>query len=117
MVREARAAYRRRDEEAAQQRKNIADAQQQTDSPRRGERSWWEASGIDGAADIAMSPLPEETDLAEEVENEETDEEKIKKLGFAHTEDGAHPRIKWEVMEPSEPESPESGEGSSSSSK
>ncbi|KAE8447689.1 hypothetical protein EG329_010495 [Mollisiaceae sp. DMI_Dod_QoI] len=56
MVREARAAYRRRDEELAQRRNQTDSIGPPGDVPRRGERSWWEAVGVDGA----MSPLNED---------------------------------------------------------
>lgn len=56
MVREARAAYRRRDEELAQRRNQTDSVATVGELPRRGERSWWEAVGVDGA----MSPVNEE---------------------------------------------------------
>jgi hypothetical protein len=55
MVREARAAYQRRDEELAQ-RKTQADFSTPHGDFRRTERSWWEAAGLDGT----MSPVAEE---------------------------------------------------------
>lgn len=56
MAREARAAYQRRDKEIAQ-RRNLTDSTAIVgEVPRRGERSWWEAVGVDGA----MSPVSEE---------------------------------------------------------
>lgn len=64
MVREARAAYRRRDEEMAQRRSEagIAGALQ---DPRRGERSWWEGAGQDGVMD--MTPAVEVSNPIEAV--------------------------------------------------
>jgi G protein-coupled receptor GPR1 len=56
MAREAKAAYRRRDEEMAYRRTEVS--QQMLDSTARGERSWWEAAGLDGPG--GMSPMPEE---------------------------------------------------------
>jgi G protein-coupled receptor GPR1 len=53
MVREARAAYQRRDVELAQQR-NATDSI--GEGPGRGERSWWEVAGVDGTT----SPMSEE---------------------------------------------------------
>jgi G protein-coupled receptor GPR1 len=111
MVREARAAYRRRDEESAQQRKTLADAQR-IEGNRRGERSWWEAADTDGAVDISMSPVPEEeSNPTEDTIMSSTDEES-KKLDFDHSENASrNPQILWDL---SEPVSPVSGEGSSS---
>lgn len=54
MFREARAAYRRRDEEMAQQRTENVNMGNNGDSKK--ERSWWEASGLDPV----MSPLAED---------------------------------------------------------
>ncbi|CZR63496.1 related to G protein-coupled receptor [Phialocephala subalpina] len=56
MVREARAAYQRRDEELAQRRTLTDLSATAGESPRRGGRSWWESAGVDGA----MSPVSEE---------------------------------------------------------
>lgn len=55
MVREARAAYQRRDVELAQ-RRNATDSLGPAEGLRRGERSWWEAVGADGT----VSPVSEE---------------------------------------------------------
>lgn len=63
MVREARAAYRRRDEELAQRKEQVEKSHAETptaEGARRAERSWWEAAGIDGGADSSMSPVAEE---------------------------------------------------------
>ena len=62
MVREARAAYKRRDEELAQRRSEVdGNGAAGERRGRRGERSWWEGAGVDGAADQGtMSPVPEE---------------------------------------------------------
>lgn len=60
MVREARAAYQRRDEELAARRNDSCGPNGEVS--RKGERSWWEVPGQDGAVDIeAMSPVAEET--------------------------------------------------------
>ena len=56
MVREARAAYKRRDEELAQ-RKTQANVSTPHRDSQKTEKSWWEASGLDGT----MSPVAEET--------------------------------------------------------
>jgi G protein-coupled receptor GPR1 len=112
MVREARAAYRRRDEEIAQQRKTQAEASH-ADSARRGERSWWEAAGVNGVADLSVSPVAEEvSNPMEDIILSPTDEAKTKKLDTSHAENAArNQQIKWDL---SEPVSPVSGEGSSS---
>jgi len=57
MVREARAAYQRRDEELTQ-RRSQNDPPGAHEGTRRGERSWWEGTGLDGVG--AMSPVTEE---------------------------------------------------------
>ncbi|KAH6676735.1 G protein-coupled glucose receptor regulating Gpa2-domain-containing protein [Halenospora varia] len=64
MVREARAAYRRRDEELAQRRTQNAvegcDGRPGSGA-RRGERDWWDREGGDGRSDFPqMSPVAEE---------------------------------------------------------
>jgi hypothetical protein len=56
MVREARAAYKRRDEELAQ-RKTQANVSTPHRDSQKTEKSWWEAAGLDGT----MSPVAEET--------------------------------------------------------
>jgi G protein-coupled receptor GPR1 len=55
MVREARAAYKRRDEELAQ-RKTKANVSTPHRDSQKTEKSWWEATGLDGT----MSPVAEE---------------------------------------------------------
>ncbi len=116
MVREARAAYKRRDEELAQRKEQAekSQAHSPTETTKRGERSWWEAAGIDGGVDTAMSPVAEEvSNPMEDVVVSSSDEES-KKADFDHSEDvtlNRNPQIKWDL---SEPVSPVSGEGSSS---
>ncbi|KAE9371195.1 hypothetical protein N431DRAFT_409675 [Stipitochalara longipes BDJ] len=117
MVREARAAYKRRDEELAQRKEQAekSNAHSPTETTKRGERSWWEATGIDGGADTSMSPVAEEvSNPMEDVVVSSSDEES-KKVDVDHSEDVVVSRsqqIKWDL---SEPVSPVSGEGSSSS--
>ena len=53
VVREARAAYRRRDEELAERR---SESEQSRDVTARGGRMWWDGVGMD----IAMTPVSEE---------------------------------------------------------
>jgi len=115
MVREARAAYRRRDEETAQQRKTLADAAN-TESHRRGERSWWDAAGTDAAVDISMSPVAEEVSTPmEDIIMSSADEDDSKKLDFDHSEIATrNPQITWDLTEPVSPVSPLSAQGSSS---
>jgi G protein-coupled receptor GPR1 len=112
MVREARAAYRRRDEEIAQQRKTLADAVHK-EGTRRGERSWWETADTDGAVDISMTPVAEEvSNPIEDTIISSTDEEELKKLDFDHSENATrNPQVTWDLEEPV---SPMSVEGSSS---
>jgi G protein-coupled receptor GPR1 len=116
MVREARAAYKRRDEEIAQRKeqveKNHADAP--AEGTKRGERSWWEAAGVDGGVHTSMSPLAEEVSNPMEDIAVSTPDEDEEKLDAEHSEDiaaGRNQQIKWDL---SEPVSPVSGEGSSS---
>ena len=119
MVREARAAYRRRDEELAQRKEQAekVHALTPTESAKRGERSWWEATGIDGAA---MSPVAEEVaNPMEDIVFPSPDEEKELKIpdGELHHEEDISivrggQQIRWDL---SEPVSPVSGEGSNSS--
>jgi G protein-coupled receptor GPR1 len=60
MVREARAAYRRRDEELAQRRNDVESLAVHGDETRRGERSWWDTL-VGGSRDLGgMSPVSEE---------------------------------------------------------
>jgi G protein-coupled receptor GPR1 len=120
MVREARAAYRRRDEELAQRKEQVekGHAHAPTDATKRGERSWWEAAGIDGVVDTSMSPVAEEvSNPMEDIAIPSPDEEKgMEFAGGEHDEDiavGRNQQIKWDL---SEPVSPVSGEGSGSSS-
>lgn len=57
MDREARAAYLRRDEEAAARRvESFGPQNGEAVTAKKGERSWWENLGMDGA----MSPVAEE---------------------------------------------------------
>jgi G protein-coupled receptor GPR1 len=71
MVKEARSAYRRRDEELAQRRNQVEAAASGANGDtgsRRGERSWWDSTGLDGAGDLpAMSPVTEEGNPMEDV--------------------------------------------------
>jgi len=64
MVREARAAYRRRDEELAQRRSEITSVATASDAINiRRERSWWDGLGLDGPPGGGlqmMSPVAEE---------------------------------------------------------
>jgi G protein-coupled receptor GPR1 len=115
MVREARAAYRRRDEEMAQQKKTQADTLQ-VEGTRRGERSWWEAAGVAGVADLSMSPVAEEvSNPMEDIILSSVEEEKSKKFDICHTENAPrNQQIRWDTSEPVSPVSPMSGEGSSS---
>ena len=115
MVREARAAYKRRDEELAQRKEQAEKSHtaSPTETTKRGERSWWEAAGIDGGVDTSMSPVAEEmSNPMEDIIVSSSDEES-KKVGVNHSEDVAvrSQQIKWDL---SEPVSPVSGEGSSS---
>jgi len=116
MVREARAAYKRRDEEMAQRKEQVVrnNADPLAEGARRGERSWWEAAGVDGGADTSMSPFAEEASNPMENNAVHTPDEGKEKLDIEHSEDIAIARnqqIKWDL---SEPVSPVSGEGSSS---
>lgn len=120
MVREARAAYRRRDEELAQRKEQVekGHAHTPTDTTKRGERSWWEAAGIDGVVDTSMSPVAEEVaNPMEDIAFPSPDEEKGMKMASGEHEGdiaiGRNQQIKWDL---SEPVSPVSGEGSGSSS-
>jgi G protein-coupled receptor GPR1 len=116
MVREARAAYKRRDEEMAQRKeqvvKNHADAP--AEGARRAERSWWEAAGVDGGAEPSMSPLADEvSNPMEDIAVSSSAEDK-EKMDTEHSEDIAvvrNQQIKWDLSKPC---SPVSGEGSSS---
>ena len=69
MVKEARSAYKRRDEEIAQRRVEAAASGANGEAgPRKVERSWWDASGFDGPVDKpakSMSPVTEENDPLE----------------------------------------------------
>lgn len=93
MVREARAAYKRRDEEMAQRKeqvvRNHADAP--AEGARRGERSWWEAAGVDGGAETSMSPLAEEASNPMEDIAVPSPDEDSEKLDTEHSEDIAVP--------------------------
>jgi G protein-coupled receptor GPR1 len=116
MVREARAAYRRRDEELAQRKEQVekSHADAPAEGTRRGERSWWEAAGIDGVVDTSMSPVAEEVSNPMEDILVPSPDEETKKLDVGHSEDivvGRSQQIKWDL---SEPVSPVSGESSSS---
>jgi G protein-coupled receptor GPR1 len=63
MVREARAAYQRREEELAQRRSEILQASPSRGPDQKREKSWWEASGLDGvmatATDERSNPMDE----------------------------------------------------------
>jgi G protein-coupled receptor GPR1 len=84
MVREARAAYKRRDQEIAQQRKVHADGIQ-AEGTRKG--SWWETAGVEGVADLAMSPVAEEvSNPMEDIILAPVEKERSKKLDISHTE-------------------------------
>ncbi|PMD36189.1 hypothetical protein L207DRAFT_637343 [Hyaloscypha variabilis F] len=116
MVREARAAYKRRDEELAQRKEQAekSQAHSPTETTKRGERSWWEAAGIDGGVDTTMSPVAEEVSNPMEDVIVSSSDEESKKADFDHSEDvtlNRNPQVKWDL---SEPVSPVSGEGSSS---
>ena len=116
MVREARAAYKRRDEEMAQRKEQVVrnNADAPAEGARRGERSWWEAAGVDGGADTSMSPFAEEASNPMENNAVHTPDEGKEKLDIEHSEDIAIARnqqIKWDLREPV---SLVSGEGSSS---
>jgi len=87
MVREARAAYQRRDEELAQ-RRTEADIL----PTRRIERSWWESTGIDGVRDSVMSPVAEEVsnpmeDFVVLDENTRSDGDICMKVETGHSRD------------------------------
>lgn len=119
-MREARAAYRRRDEEIAQRKvaAEKSNAHTPTEGPKRGERSWWEAAGVDGGVDTSMSPVAEEVGnpMEDVVVSSSSSDEESRKVDVTHAEDIAARRnlqIKWDL---SEPVSPVSGEGSGSSS-
>lgn len=80
MVREARAAYQRREEELAQRRLEAVRGAQKGE--RKRERTWWEAAGLDGA----MRTVQEEhSDSLEDIEasvstqswDDETDETRV----------------------------------------
>ncbi|KAM3065788.1 G protein-coupled receptor gpr1 [Clarireedia jacksonii] len=60
MAREARAAYRRRDEELAQRRFEASQNNQSIEGNSRRDRSWWDVTGIDGMGVVAMTPVAEE---------------------------------------------------------
>jgi G protein-coupled receptor GPR1 len=116
MVREARAAYKRRDEEMAQRKEQVVrnNADTPAEGARRGERSWWEAAGVDGGAETSMSPMTEEvSNPMEDIAVSSSAEDK-EKLDTEHSEDIAVARnqqIKWDLREPV---SLVSSEGSSS---
>lgn len=84
MVREARAAYQRRDVEFAQ-RRNVTDSVGAAESLRRGERSWWEPVGIHGT----ISPLNEE--ISNPMEEDEAVFPSSKEVSSGHkkSRDGA----------------------------
>jgi G protein-coupled receptor GPR1 len=119
MVREARAAYKRRDQELAQRKEQAeqSHAHTPTEAVKREERSWWDGTGIGGVVDSSMSPVAEEvSNPMENIHVLSSDEEKgLKMSGEEHEENifvGENQQIEWES---SEPVSPISGEGSSSS--
>ncbi|PQE03805.1 hypothetical protein CJF30_00006503 [Rutstroemia sp. NJR-2017a BBW] len=60
MAREARAAYRRRDEELAQRRFEASQNVPSMEGTSRRDRSWWDVTGIDGMGVVAMTPVAEE---------------------------------------------------------
>ena len=110
MVREARAAYQRREEELAQRRLEAVQGAQTGERQR--ERSWWEAAGLDGA----MSTVQEERSYPlEEIEagsvssqssNDKTDSTHIGTLPSrevskekAHTKEETTKEIAHEVSE------------------
>ena len=117
-MREARAAYQRRDEELAQRKEQAEKSHtaSPTETTKRGERSWWEATGIDGGVDTSMSPVAEEVgNPMDDIVFSSSDEES-RKVDVNHSEDRVtgtatrNQQIKWDL---SEPVSPVSGEGSS----
>jgi G protein-coupled receptor GPR1 len=76
MVKEARSAYRRRDEELAQRKVEAAASGANGEANvRKVERSWWDTTGFDGSNDMnkSMSPVVEESNL---MENEKSDNER-----------------------------------------
>jgi len=92
MVREARAAYQRRDEELAARRGVSLQLSAITrQPPRKAERSWWESSGHDGT----MSPVTEETSnpMEDAVVPALSDEEG----GQEETSDGSRTLIRTET--------------------
>jgi G protein-coupled receptor GPR1 len=100
MVREARAAYRRRDEEMAIQQQRLESAslsgQILSGENRRTERSWWEVAGLDAG----MSPLTEETPNLTERGNPM---EEVRTASPARTDRNAN-ALKINVIPPSSPE-------------
>lgn len=78
MAREARQAYKRRDEELAQRKVEAQAGNGVVGERGRGGRSWWDADGVDGLGAVgsgagvaAMTPVQEEFSNAMEIESEE----------------------------------------------
>jgi G protein-coupled receptor GPR1 len=95
MVREARVAYQRRDEELAKRRREVGiNGVAGERSVRRGERNWWEISGVDGTVDLgAMSPVAEDiSNPAEDIISTEEDspanKDDLKKTETMHAKSG-----------------------------
>jgi len=57
MTREARVAYRRRDQELAERRNELGQ-NMQNGEPKRKERDWWEGAGLDGSPPALEIPNP-----------------------------------------------------------
>ena len=78
MVREARAAYQRREEELAQRRLDVVQGTKSGENRR--ERSWWEAMGLDGAMSTVheerSNPM-EDVEVSSKSSDNETDSTRI----------------------------------------
>ncbi|KAK8905053.1 hypothetical protein ACHAPC_002858 [Botrytis cinerea] len=79
MAREARQAYKRRDQELAQRRFEAQAGNSVITERGRGDRSWWDVEGADrlgtvgiGAGVAAMTPVQEEFSISTDGESEET---------------------------------------------
>lgn len=101
MVREARAAYRRRDEELAQ-RKNAADGTRPGSGTHRGERDWWDRERGGGPSEYPqMTPVAEEvgnpiediiiSDDEREVDNNEATLKRLRTVAFHEGSEAAAP--------------------------
>jgi G protein-coupled receptor GPR1 len=107
MVREARAAYQRREEELAQR---TLDAVQGTKSgENRRERSWLEAMGLDGAMSTVHEERSNPMEDAEVFSQSSDDETDLTRIGTLPSREVS--KEKEEVKEePTEPTSKEVGE-------